>query len=354
MQKKIRDYLSDLSVLFGPSSRENEVQKWLSGHFRKHNIDVCGDAVGNLWTPPRNDGSLRCGLVAHADEIGVQIVSIEPSGIARFRKIGGLRATSLIGQRLKFRNSEGDFVYGVVGADPMQDNGLENGLIVKTSDLWIDIGVESGKEFEERLSIGDFGIFDITDLTVLSGSRICGKAFDDRSGLAVGLCSFEETRSLRGIDPVFISTVQEEINLGGARALPLDVDIAIILDVDFCSDTPSALRENTELNLGKGVGLCISVDSSSVLLDLAREIAAERDIPLQITLGRNMTGGTDAAALRLKKATATIVLGIPLRYMHTAREIADMRDIVNAVRLSTALMERLSLLNNKTDLIPWK
>lgn len=354
MIQKTIEYIKALSPLFGPSTREQEVQRWLCGHFLQEGIEVEGDSAGNLWTKTERNGQLSCALVAHADEIGIQITSIEDPGIARFRKIGGLRATSLIGQKLKFKNSDGVEVTGIIGSDPMQDNGTENGIILRTSDLWVDIGARSKEEFESKLSIGDFGVFDVGEVSVMSRTRLCGKALDDRTGVALALAAYEEVIRMENIAPVFISTVQEELSLYGAKALPVDVDVAIVLDVDFCSDTPSAIASTTDLNLGCGAGICVSADTSPVLLKIVRDISVEKNIPLQTTLGRNFSGGTDAAALRLKNATATIVIGIPLRYMHTAREVVDINDLKEIQNLIAELVRRLSVLKDKTDLIPWK
>lgn len=353
MPKRIIEYINELSPLFGPSTREEEVQRWLYRNL-KEDTEVCGDALGNLWTRPDGNCGCTCAIVAHADEIGIQITCIEEPGIARFRKIGGLRASSLIGQQIRFRNRKGEETVGIIGSDPMLDNGTDSGLLIKTSDLWIDIGANSKKEFETRLQIGDFGVFNTDGINMLSENRICGKALDDRSGLAVALEAFHEARTISGIAPMLVSTVQEELSLFGAKALPVDADIAIVIDVDFCSDTPSAIESTTPLSLGKGVGICVSADSSPILLDMAKKISVEQRIPLQTTIGRNFSGGTDAAALRLKKATATIVIGIPLRYMHTASEIIDIGDLVYARRMVTELLRHIALLDSKTDLIPWK
>jgi endoglucanase len=353
MQKRIIEYIKEMSPLFGPSTREEEVQQWLYRNI-KNDAEVCGDALGNLWTRPDGNSGLTCALVAHADEIGIQIIRIEEPGIARFRKIGGLRASSLLGHRLRFKNRMGEKIVGIIGSDPMQNNGTDNGLLIKTSDLWIDIGVHSKKDFESRLAVGDFGVFDSDGVTMLSENRLCGKALDDRSGLAVALDAFHEARTMKNLKPMLVSTVQEELSLFGAKALPVDADVAIVIDVDFCSDTPSDIETTTSLDLGKGVGICISADTSPIMLEMAKKISSEQRIPIQITLGRNFSGGTDAAALRLKKAAATIVIGIPLRYMHTACEMIDIRDIVYARRMVSELLKQIAALNNKTDLIPWE
>ena len=297
---------------------------------------------------------MRMAIVAHADEIGIQIVSIEDPGIARFRKIGGLRSSSLIGQKLKFVNSRKEHITGIIGCDPMQDNGTDNGLILKTSDLWVDIGAESRSDFESKLAVGDFGIFDMPEIEKLSEHRLCGKALDDRSGIAVALSVYEKALEDGVKNISFVSTVQEELSLYGAKALPIDVDVAIIIDVDFCADTPSAVAQNTPLRLGGGCGICLSADSSPVLIGLVKEIASRNNIPIQYSVGRSYSGGTDAAALRLKNNVATIVISIPLRYMHTAREVIDTRDLENTAYLAVELLKQLSAFDDITKLIPWK
>lgn len=354
MLNKIINNITAFSPKFGPSTREEEVQRALNQALINTGASVKGDAIGNLWTLLHSEDGLRIAIVAHADEIGVQIVSIDEPGIARFRKIGGLRASSLIGQKLKFVNSQREQIIGVVGSDPMQDNGTDNGLLLKTSDLWIDIGAESLADFERKLSVGDFGVFDVNDVEFLSQHRMCGKALDDRSGIAVALSVYEQA-AVNGIKNIsLVSTTQEELNLYGAKALPLDADVAIVIDVDFCSDTPSAIAESTPLHLGKGCGICLSADTSPVLIKLVKEIAEEKHIPLQFTVGRNISGGTDAAALRLKNDLASIVLSIPLRYMHTAHEVLDTRDLEYTASLAFELLKKLSCFNDKSELIPWK
>lgn len=354
MLSRILNNISTLSPLFGPSTLEGDVQRALRHIMDAKGIAIRGDSIGNLWTEPQDESGLRLALVAHADEIGVQIVSIERPGIARFRKIGGLRASSLIGHKLRFVNFRGDRIIGIVGSDPMQDNGTDNGLLIKTSDLWVDIGAESIDDFESKLSIGDFGVFDVSEVEFLSEHRVCAKALDDRSGLAVAIVAYEEALR-KGVGNLsLISTVQEEISLYGAKAIPVDIDVAIVIDTDFCADTPSALSESTPLNLGKGCGICLSADSSPILIGLVKEIAAAKQIPLQFTVGRNLSGGTDAAALRLKKDVATIVISIPLRYMHTSHEVADTRDLENTAILVSELLKRLSSFTDKSALIPWR
>lgn len=347
------EILTELTTLSAPSCREWNVQRYIAdkwGHLFSY---VQGDAMGNLIAHTHPEARKKVAIVAHADEIGVQITDICPPGIARFRKIGGLRATSLIGQRLVFHTADNSIVEGIVGCDPMQNNGTENGIIVKTSDLWIDIGAESEDEFKSRLAIGAFGSFAPSPMINLGQHRFSSKSVDDRIGLTIAISVIESMASSVEYDLMLISTVQEELNLYGAKSLTEKVDMAIVIDVDFASDTPSDLPEGNNLHLGKGIGLCVNADNSPILMNNMREICDKQRIPYQLTIGRSFSGGTDAAAIRLTGAVPCINVNIPLRYMHTANELFDVRDLEYAIQSIKAFLQNISLCNNDS-LCPWK
>lgn len=355
MKDELFELLNDLTALRAPSTREVAVQRWLDRYLQSKGYGAQGDAQGNLWCSNRREGGLKCGIIAHADEIGIQITSIETPGIARFRKIGGLRAPSLLGHKIVFTNTRGEAVTGIVGCDPIQNNGTETGIMVRTSDLWVDIGAESAEEFSTRLNVGDFATFEFEGVERLSENRIIGKAFDDRCGLSVVIKAFDELAGrYDNLELILISSVQEELNLFGSKSMPVNLDVAIVVDVDFASDTPSDISDLTNLVLGRGIGVCINADNQQVLSDMLLDVCREQGIPFQTTVGRSFSGGTDAAALRLKNATATVNINIPLRYMHTSHEMLDLRDLEWGVKAVIAMVEKLSILSGSNALIPWK
>ncbi len=355
MEENLYATLNELCEISAPSTRENPVQRWLDTYLQKRGFQAQGDSQGNLWCSDHSDGQIKCGIVAHADEIGIQLISVEEPGIGRFRKIGGLRATSLIGQYVVFTNDHGEKAVGIIGCDPMQDNGTETGILTKISDLWVDIGAESVDEFRERVAIGDFATFRPYPVEHLSENRIVGKAFDDRCGLAAALVSFCHAAGTFGnIETTLVSTVQEELNLFGSKSLPIDLDVAIVVDVDFAADTPSSIAQYTDISLGKGIGICINADNNPILLKLLKDACREQNIPVQTTVGRSFSGGTDSAALRLKNATATVNISIPIRYMHSSVEMLDLRDLNHAVNAVIALMDKINQLKSIEKIVPWK
>lgn len=344
--------LQELCDAYGPSSSEGNVQQILARRLSAAGLTCRGDAIGNLYVASHQNSDFRIGIIAHCDEIGMQITDIDEHGLLRFRKLGGLRATSLIGHKVAVLTRDG-IIDGIVGCDPLQDNGTETGILVKTSDLWIDIGTESRDESELHVSVGDFALFK-SDFVRLGKYRLIGKALDDRLGgfimseLVIALAS-----RISDVDLIGISTVQEEINMGGIAACREPLDVAIVVDVDFATDIPTAHTDMGSLAIGYGVGVNRNADSNCVLQSIFCQEAKRQQIPVQATLSRNISGGTDATVARTLGNVATINVNIPLRYMHSHYEMCDVRDIEYAINAISGLIEYIAN-NNIRNFVPWQ
>lgn len=344
--------LEKLCSAYGPTAHEMNVQRLVAEECRRMQMVCEGDAIGNLYASWNDSGPLKIGIIAHADEIGMQVNGITDEGLLRFRKIGGLRATSLDGHHVKVLTQKGA-IDGIVGSDPMNDNGTEKGILMATRDLWIDIGAESRQEAENLVEIGDFIVFNAA-FTRLGKYHIVSKALDDRLGLYVMLKSLHELKECSlTAEVVAISSVQEEISTRGIMACRKPLDVAIILDVDFATDIPTAHPETGVLKLGGGVGINRNADSNPILRNMLVEEAAKQGIALQPTVSRNLSGGTDAAPLGTMGNIATLNVNLPLRYMHTHSEMCDIRDIDAAVKAVVALVKRLDKMPEPA-FVPWQ
>lgn len=345
-------FLKVLCESYAPSSSEVNVQKAISKYLTTHGLECQGDAIGNLYASTNPLSDFHIGIIAHCDEIGVQITDIDDNGLLRFRKLGGLRATSLIGHRVVVLTDNGE-VEGIVGNDPLQDNGTETGILVKTSDLWIDIGVESRSECERLVAVGDFAVFK-SELLTLGEHRLVSKSLDNRLGgfIMSEVASYFAHNTI-DMDITAISTVQEEINMGGIAAYHTPLNIAIVVDVDFATDIPTAHTDMGRLSIGEGIGINYNADSNRVLQQILCEVATKNDIPVQATLSRNISGGTDATIARTLGNTATININIPLRYMHSHYEMCDIRDIEWAINAIINLIEYINN-NNIRNFVPWQ
>ena len=349
IQKK--KLLRDLCSINSPSSREMELQRFLCEKFKEIGVSVSGDAMGNLYASMNKEADFRIALIAHADEVGIQVSSITKAGLLKFRKIGGIRATSLIGHKICIKTAKG-IIDGIIGCDPLQNNGTDNGILVKTADLWIDIGAQNAEEANNMVDIGDFGAFK-PDFISLGKNKLASKAFDDRLGIFVMLEVIKELQKedLK-IDVLAISSVQEEISMRGISACNERFSAAVVLDVDFATDVPTENMNIGNLYLGSGIGLNLNADSNIVLQNIFYDVCNKNSIPVQKTISRNISGGTDSTMVQTLGNIASLNVNLPLRYMHSHYEVCDIRDIEYCVNSVCELIKKINK-DNLRSFIPW-
>ena len=351
LTEKDISFLEQLCTLCGPSSYEVNVQRFLAQKFSSMGLLCKGDALGNLYCSVNPGKPFRLAIIAHSDEVGLQVSSITNDGMLRFRKLGGIKPSSLVGHKVVVFSQDHKYE-GIVGCNPLQDNETENGYLVRTSDLWIDIGADSREECMKWVQVGDYVTFK-NDFTRLGKHKLAAKSFDDRLGLFAIVKIIEEIREKNlDIEVVAFSSVQEEIQLRGAAACHEPFDAAIILDTDFATDIPGESAKNGELSLGEGFGIMLNANSNRVLQRHLLEAIKGTDIKVQQTLGVHVSGGTDAVPMQLKHNTAVVNICLPLRYMHTHYEICDKRDIESAVN---AVVQTIDYINQHRiiNFVPW-
>ena len=101
-------------------------------------------------------------LAAHMDEIGLMIKTISKKGFLQFTKIGGIDDRILLGQNVIIVTEDGP-INGIIGSKPPHiQNEEERKRIVKTNELFIDVGAENDSDVEKiGVKIGDPVSFDI-------------------------------------------------------------------------------------------------------------------------------------------------------------------------------------------------
>ena len=119
-------------------------------------------------------------------------------------------------------------------------------------------------------------------------------------------------------------------------------DVAIILEVGHATDLPdSDARKTGEFRLGGGPIISRGPNFHPGLFELLRSAAESAGIPVQVK-AEARPAGNDARAVQISRAgVATAVVAIPLRYMHTPGEMADLRDVTAAIRLVTGALRSI-------------
>ena len=129
-------------------------------------------------------------------------------------------------------------------------------------------------------------------------------------------------------------------------------DIAIITDVTHDTNTPmiSKIIEG-DIQCGKGPSLAFAPAIHNKLLQLVQDVAEKKKIPFQLrTLSRSTGTDTDSFAYA-NDGCPSVLISIPLRYMHTTVEMLHKKDIEDTIQL---MYETLLNITPKTNLSYFK
>lgn len=269
--------------------------------------EVVDDHLGNLVIHKPGNGK-RIMLAAHMDSIGVVATYIEDNGYVRFGRLGGMKLLHMVGQRVRFENG----VIGVICA--------ENGLEPKDLDeqkLYIDTA-------GEKVEIGDTAAFCNEPYYV--NNKVISNSLDNRLGCAVCLRALELLGQTDN-DIFCVFTVQEEVGRRGARpaAYTITPDLGIAIDICGVFDYPGGKKLDS-LTLDGGP-IIKYMDQRTIshksVIALLEDTAKELDIPFQRYVTKR--GGTDASMMAISRGGVPAgTLSVPIRYTHTANEVANL------------------------------
>lgn len=316
-----------LAMEVGISGREKRIREIVKNELSKVTDDVKIDHMGNTFGTLHKNGGVKIMLAGHMDEVGLLIMGIRDDGFLEIVPIGGLDPKVLLSQAVVVENTNGEFIPGVIGAVPPHF-GVQKEL--ETESLLIDIGAESKDEaIKYGIEVGCQATFKPEFFTMKNKNRIVTKAIDNRFGTGIVLETFTELAKEKTLKNTVVAgaTVQEEVGLRGASAFHnyQDFDLIIAVDASPASDMGTGLHQLAPARLGKGFLLRV-YDRGNIMPDGLRKyiknLASENKIPFQEFMSK---GGTDAISFQYKALAITI--GLPARYIHSSKSIADKRDI---------------------------
>lgn len=343
------DLLRDLTQAQSTSGYENEVRQIMQQELDKVSSEILYDHTGSIFGKTEGDPTgPNIMLAGHMDEVGFMVNGINKDGYLRFTPLGGWWDQVLLAQRVTVITEKKKFT-GVIGSKPphlLQPE--ERRKVFPMREMYIDIGAHSKDQVEKwGIRVGD-PIVPICPYEIMhDNDTILAKALDNRIGCYMAV---ETAKQLSGSDhpnTVYAGAdVQEEVGLRGAQTAPyaVDPDIAIVLDVGVAQDTPGTSSDDVDHPVLQKGPLVTFLDASMIpnirFRDLVIDTAEENNIPHQIEV---MTGGgTDAGKIHMyKQGVPTIVIGVPIRYMHSHVSLASKQDIENGIKLLVAIIKRL-------------
>lgn len=339
MKDRIKHDLMQLMMVPGLSGHEDRVRRDIRRRLDEIGVNSTSDRLGNLVAYFPGDGPTVM-LFAHMDQLGFIVRRIEADGLIRLERLGGVPERALAAQEVLIYVAKGKDVPGIIAnkshhATPPD----EKYKVTPYTDLYVDTGLTSAEEVAAAgITIGSPVIY-APHAAQLANDRITGTSIDDRAGCAVLLEVARLLKDRKSGPPVHLAfTVQEEFNLRGAQPLAQKIkpDIAIQLDLMLASDTPD-MSARGDIALGGGPGMSLysfhgrgtlnGVIPHPAMVHLIEATAADVGIPLQRSAQVGIL--TDLSYVQLVgEGVASIDLGFPMRYSHSAREVCDLNDLV--------------------------
>ena len=334
------DTLKRLADLPGPSGHIEAVAEEACRLLAPMVDEIHRDKLNNIY------GVRRCGkagankvlLDAHLDEIGF-IVTGHEGGFLRFSTIGGVDPRMLPSRELLLMGEEPGF--GIVATKPphvMTDEEYEQ--VSAIEDLRIDVGL-SQEEACKRYPIGTTAVYR-ESLRRLQGSRVTGKALDDRACFTVLLRTLDILKDeTLDVDLYILGSNQEETGGDGAlvAAYHIAPDCAVAVDVTFA--TQADVPQTKAFALGSGAVIGVGPNMARWMTERFKTCAKNLDMPvnLEIMSGNSGTNGWDIQTAR--EGIATQVISVPLRYMHTPMEVMDLEDFERTAQLLAEFLRGL-------------
>lgn len=342
MTLELIPFLKQMLSLPGLSGNEAPIREVIADAWRPFVDEFSTSPLGSLHGLRRGQAAEprpRILLAAHMDAIGLMVTGIA-DGFLRFTEIGGIDPRILPGQAVIVHGQKDLPAIVVQPADRLVKP-EHGGSPLPMSDLLIDTGLLPD-EVKSLIKVGDLVSFAIQP-TELSENILYGHSQDNRASVAVITACLLELQHIRHDWDVWaVASTQEEETLGGGYTSPFAIrpTVAVAIDVTFAKG-PGA-NDWRAFGMGKGPTLGFGPNIHPALHNRFKSVAEKLDIPHQVEIMPRHSG-TDAFAMQVvAEGIPSMVIGIPLRYMHTPVEMVSVKDIERAGHLLAQVIAGLA------------
>lgn len=339
----MKNELIKLSSLGGISGFEytisEDIQSLLHDFCDEAYSDALGNVIGIIRSGKENAGKVM--LEAHIDGIGLMVKDIDEKGFISFVPIGGIDAGIL--PHLEVTVCGRKNLFGVIAAkSPAVLSDDEAGKKHPISSLVIDVGMDES-DVRKYVRPGDMITF-ASGARKLSPKIFSGKYFDDRAGLVSLLIALKKLKNISlDFDVYVLCATCEEVGLRGAKTGSYEIEPDCAIVVDVCHGKSPDSGADSAFELGSGAVISKGPNIHPYLSDMAERIAKSEKIKYSIDVDGGDTG-TDAWAIQVTKSgIPTLLLSIPLRYMHTTIETLSYSDLNSIGSLIASILKNLDL-----------
>ncbi|MCD7748139.1 MAG: M20/M25/M40 family metallo-hydrolase [Firmicutes bacterium] len=330
--------LSRMMTLAGREyEAEDELAALAAGYFDQWERDSLGNYI--FRRRPAVEGAAKLMIDAHFDAVGLMVYEITKEGNLKVVSVGGVDPKVLPAAEVTI-HAERE-LYGVIAAKPPHlTKPDERTKVTPIDELLIDTGYSKEELEGLGVRIGTPVTFGYLPER-LKNNRAAGCAFDDKACVAAGLLAFDMMGEDRGaFDTYFVVSAQEETGMSGAEkaAFRIKPDLALVLDVGFAS-SPDSPEKNSVAPLGSGAVVSVSAATSASLTSRVMKICDRCGVKYTVSVEASGTGSNADEVPFVECGIDTVLLGIPLRSMHTESEVIDGADGEELAKLLVAVMK---------------
>ena len=346
------DYLrmiADFSNANGPSGFEDEVVA-VARRYAPADAALEEDSLRNLYIRRSVHAGTKpvVQLDAHSDEVGFMVQAIRPNGTLKFLPLGGWVNSNIPAHKVRVRDRWGNWVPGITVAKPPHFmTAEEKNRMPALEEMSIDVGASSMEEAKDEFGIrvAAPAVPDVQFEYDEKHDLMLGKAFDNRLGCAAIQATLD---ALDGeelpVDVVGAMAAQEEMGTRGAvvTARRVKPDIAIVFEGCPADDTVvEPWLSQTAIHKGPMLRhIDARMTTNPRFQRFALDLAEKLGIPAQEAVRSG--GSTNGAPIHLSNlGVPCIVMGLPVRYIHSHYGIASLEDFKNGVRLAAEIIRRL-------------
>ena len=302
-------------------------------------IDTYGTAVGVI----NPDAEYKVVIEAHCDEISRFVNYITDNGLIHVIRNGWSDHLIAPSQRVHIHTENDGTVDGVFGRPAIHTRGWSRSTKWETTpevkNITIDIWAADKKEVQKLgIEIGNPITYDAPFMT-LNDKYFVARALDNRAGgfmIAQVARLLQKNKKKLDFGLYIVNSVQEEIGLRWAKMIAerIQPDVAIVTDVRHDTTTPMIDKTvEWESKCGEWPMLTVWPAVQNNLLRFVKKIAKKQKIDHQMWAASTYTGTDTDAFAYSNQGVASVLISLPLRYMHTTVEMVDQHDVSQTIKL---------------------
>lgn len=324
------DILNGLAGASGPAGAEGSAARLameLLSDYAPVRRDTLGNVIAELGNPK---STIHVMLDAHIDEVGLIVTAVDSEGFLHVDRCGSPDRRTMPGAEVVVLGRKK--LPGIICCMPPH-LATERKSVPEFDKLRIDIGL-SGERARELVPPGSRVLLRSKPVDLL-GSRIAGKALDNRCGAATAIRCVELLDKCEKLDCRLsvVLSVREEVGCQGAVCAAFDLapTHALVIDAGFANQPGAPVDKCGDL--GKGPMICAAPVLDSGMTETLRELADKHSIPWQHDICGGRTGTNADTIATTRGGVRCALVSVPVRNMHTPAEICQLEDIENTAAL---------------------